>query len=315
MTTKTIRLIIVSVGVFISISVSAHAVRDQLIYPLPGTETEDVVIQWLQRTGYHLRRSKIESNGVRLYAQSGPRYWQIIIRPYSPLATRIKASYTFNGKADPSQVQHLWTLLDDHIKSIMYHAPENQSDMPLIIKSKTKSVVCIYSGRKEKPLKISGFIVDEKGLIISTAHGLSDLKQPITVVLHDGRELPGKVIKLDKRLDLSLVDVRTELDAPIMLSNGRDLTGAAEPLFNVVCTTSPDYAIHPGKINGPPRKLNEQLLWEVKMPIRPGSSGSPVFDLQGNLVAVVKGRYRGAEMVGFLISYGSLIQFLTDSQQ
>jgi serine protease Do len=48
------------------------------------------------------------------------------------------------------------------------------------------------------------------------------------------------------------------------------------------------------------------------MQIRPGSSGSPVFDLGGKLVAVVKGRYRGAESVGFLIPYASLMKFLGD---
>ena len=56
--------------------------------------------------------------------------------------------------------------------------------------------------------------------------------------------------------------------------------------------------------------MSDQLLWQVNMRIHPGSSGSPVFDLEGNLVAMVKGRYRGAETVGFLIPFASLMEFI-----
>jgi len=42
--------------------------------------------------------------------------------------------------------------------------------------------------------------------------------------------------------------------------------------------------------------------------VQSGSSGSPVFDAQGNLVAIVKGRYRGTESVGFLIPLATIIE-------
>lgn len=308
---KTIQVFIVMVGV-VCISVSAHGVRDQMIYPLPGHETEEVVIQWLQHMGYRLHRSTIDSHGVQLYAQKGRRCWQIKLWPHSPLATRVKAAYTVNGTAQPSRLQHLWTLLGDHMKTIENQAPEEFQTMPAAIVSKTDSVVCIYAGYPEKSLQISGFIIDTKGLIICTAHGLRDIRQPVTVVLTDGRHLQGQVVKTDKRFDLSLVDVKTELDVAIELSSGRDLGGDSEPLFNVVCGTHPDAAIFSGAVSGPPRKMSDQLLWQVNMQILPGSSGSPVFDIHGNLVAVVKGRYRGAETVGFLIPFASLMEFIGD---
>lgn len=311
MIAKTIQVFILIVGVA-CISLPAHAVRDQMIYPLPGTETEEVVIQWLQHMGYHLRRSAIDNHGVQLYAQRAHAYWQIRIWPHSPLATRIQATYTANGTAEPSRLQHLWALLGDHMKTIVDQAPEEHPAMPAAITGKSDSVVCIYTGYPERPLQITGFIIDKKGLIICTAHGLSDVQQPIIVVLQDGRQLQGRVVKMDRRYDLSLVDVNTELDTAIALSGGRDLGGDSEPLFNVVCTPHSDVAVIPGTVSGPPRKMRDQLLWQVNMRIHPGSSGSPVFDRHGNLVAVVKGRYRGAETVGFLIPFASLMEFIGD---
>lgn len=312
MIVKTIRLFILGVGLLVCICMPAHAVRDQLIYPLPAPETEALVIQWLQHRGYHLRRSAIDNHGVQLYAQKGRRCWQIKLWPHSPLATRVKAAYTVDGTAEPTRLQHLWTLLGDHMKTIMDQAPEEHPAIPAAIVPKTESVVCIYSGYPEKPLQISGFIIDTKGLIICTAHGLRDGQQPITVVLQNGRQLQGRVVKMDRRCDLSMVDVNTELEAAVALSGGRDLRGDAEPLYNVVCTPNSDSAIIAGTVSGPPRKLNDQLLWQVNMKIHPGSSGSPVFDPDGKLVAVVKGRYRGADTVGFLIPFTSLMRFIGD---
>ena len=51
-------------------------------------------------------------------------------------------------------------------------------------------------------------------------------------------------------------------------------------------------------------------LWQVRMKINHGSSGSPVFDSQGRLAAIVKGRFRGTESIGFLIPFESILQFL-----
>jgi serine protease Do len=312
MIVKTIGFFLFSVGLLVYHAGSIQAIQDQQIYLLPGVETEEVVSQWLLRMGYHLDRTTTDGHGVRLLAQKGHRRWSITLWPHSPLATKVKATYAVDGKPDPSQLHHLWTLLGDHTQSIMGDLPEDPQTMPEAILSKSESVVCIYTGYPEKPMRISGFIIDTKGLIACTAHGLSNIRQSITVVLHDGRELPGRVVKLDKSCDLSLVDVNTELHTSVLLLKGRDLCGETEILYNVVCKPQSESFITSGMVSGSLRRTGNQLLWQVNMQIFPGSSGSPVFDSHGNLVAVVKGRYRDSGTVGFLIPFGSLMKFLGD---
>lgn len=308
-----LRIFIINVAALISIWSAAHAGPGQQIFPLPVTETEDVVVQWFQLTGYHLRRATLSHHGVQLFARKGSKRWQITLWPHSPLATRVEANHSINYRAEASGLKNLWAVLNDHVTVMRDQAPEDRSpDIPAAVFSKAASVVCIYVGYPEKPLQISGFIIDKKGLIVCTAHGLKNLAQPLTVTLRDGRELNGRVVKMDKRYDLTLVDVETELDAPIVLSGGRDLLAETERLFNIVCPTKSNGTIYSGAVSGPPRRTSHQVLWQVNMQIRPGSSGSPVFDAQGNLVAVVKGRYRGADTVGFLIPFDSLMKFLGD---
>jgi serine protease Do len=83
-----------------------------------------------------------------------------------------------------------------------------------------------------------------------------------------------------------------------------------EKVYSVGCPMDLVGSVFPGIINGPPRRVNELTYWQVNMEIHPGSSGSPVFDVQGNLVGIVKGRYRGTQTIGFLIPIETIIAFV-----
>jgi serine protease Do len=153
--------------------------------------------------------------------------------------------------------------------------------------------------------------VDEKGMIISTAHDLKEIKE-ISVALYSGRKIKGQVVKIDPQRDLILVDVGIKLDNPICLDKGRNSLNMGEPLFSVGCPINHGGMIYSGIINSSPRRVKDLVLWQVNMTIHPGSSGSPVFDIHGNLVAIVKGRYRGTESVGFLIPFETILAFLKE---
>jgi serine protease Do len=58
--------------------------------------------------------------------------------------------------------------------------------------------------------------------------------------------------------------------------------------------------------------MNNAPLLQVVMKTLPGGSGSPVFDREGSLVAMVKGRYRGTDIVGFLTPLEIMRQFLRE---
>ena len=88
-----------------------------------------------------------------------------------------------------------------------------------------------------------------------------------------------------------------------------------ERVFSIGCPNNLWGTLSPGTINGPPRLVNVRPLWQVEMNIYPGSSGSPVFDAQGQLVAMVKGRYRGTSTVGFLTPLETMIAFLLNESE
>jgi serine protease Do len=101
--------------------------------------------------------------------------------------------------------------------------------------------------------------------------------------------------------------------AAIRLSESRNLLGMGEIIFSVGCPNNMRDTVYAGTINSPPRKMNDLPLWQANMEIHHGSSGSPVFDVNGNIVGMVKGRYRGTTTTGFLIPMETILNFLKEN--
>jgi serine protease Do len=154
----------------------------------------------------------------------------------------------------------------------------------------------------------SGFIIDERGLIVTNAHVVEGAES-IQVRLSDGRRFNAKVIGRDNRVDLALIKLEgaTGLTAlPLGDSNrmrvgefvialghpfgleqsvsfgivsrkGAPLTVAA-PGFDFIQT---DAAINPGNSGGPLVNMSGQVIGVNSMAARNGSIG---FAIPANLV-------------------------------
>jgi serine protease Do len=281
------------------------------LYPLPITELEGIIFNWLTHSGFEVRRTSLKMGQVQLNAVKAKENWQIFLKPRSPLATEVQARYSVGEQPDEARLQELWGYISRYTKGPSVEKWDAYQGIPTAVLSQIESVVCIRAKAKNEDIQLSGFIVDQDGLIICTAHDLKGVRD-IRVVLYDGRELKGHLVKMDPRRDLALIDINLKSTTFISLAKGRNLLGMGERLYSVGCPVNLGGTVHPGIINGPPRLVNDLPLWQVNMQIQPGSSGSPVFDAQGNLVAIIKGRYRGTESVGFLIPFETIMEFVKE---
>ncbi len=282
------------------------------LQPLPAVELENIISSWLAHSGFEITTTHAEMGQVQLSAVKAEESWQISLRPHSALATQVQARYTFDGQAHEGHLKILW----DHIAGyISGHAEEKSAEIqepdhsiPIAVLSQVQSVVCVKAKSDHNNTQFSGFIVDNDGLIICTAHGLQNLEE-IIIVPYDGRQLKANLVKMDTHHDLAILDVNTKFDTFISVADGRNLLGMGERIYSVGCPIDLRGTVYSGVINSPPRRVNDLPLWQVNMYVHPGSSGSPVFDVQGNLVAIVKGRYRGTNSIGFLIPLETIIGF------
>jgi serine protease Do len=292
--------------------VCAQAEDQTKVYPLPLAEMEEVISSWLVNSGFAVRRSSSEAGKIIFYAARAEDDWQILLKQQSALATQVEVLL---GAED--QAGHMPRELWDHISAYIKHPSDERGielegsnqDVPAAILSRIESVVCIREKTEDSEVQCSGFIVDDEGLILCTAHDLKD-RLEVTVSFYDGSEVKGRVVKRDTHRDLALIRIGARLNAHIPLAGGRALIGMGERLYSIGCPVNLIGTVFAGAMNGPQRRTDDQIFWQVNMKIYPGSSGSPVFDVMGNLVAVVKGRYRGTDSVGFLIPLATVLEFV-----
>ena len=183
--------------------------------------------------------------------------------------------------------------------------------IPQNVLSLIEAVVCIEAVKGKKTEQYSGFFIDADGTIISTTHNLDDFDQ-VSVGLHDGRKMKGEVIKFDRHRDLSLVKIEFRSTFHVQVARGRKNLQMGEQIYSLGCPMNLVGTVFTGIVNGPPRRVDDLTYWQVNMEIHPGSSGSPVFDVNGNLVGVVKGRYRGTHSIGFLIPLDAIAAFMSE---
>lgn len=206
----------------------------------------------------------------------------------------------------------MWDYLEIYSSGIYSSGSRySEQSVPSAVLSLKKSVVCIRAMTKNKPLQFSGLIIDKEGMIISTAHDLEGVRD-VRVVLDDGTEIKGKIKKMDIDSDLALIRINSKINSTISLADSRNLLDNGERVYFIGCPMNHQGMIQSGIIDGLPRRVDSHPLWQVHMETLPGSSGSPVFDAHGNLVGVVKGRYRGTDLRGFVITIETIMEFLTE---
>lgn len=278
--------------------------------PLAVGEMTDLLVKWWEDAGYRIRRMEPEAGHVTLNAIKDQESWQVDLSPHSALETRVSATYS--GKTPDLRQRQFWDHISSYLLSLPTEAPPGSNHpIPAAVLSRIESVVCINARSDETSIQFSGVIIDTNGIVLCTAHDLGN-SQHITVTLYDGQEVTAKLLLKDPHADLSILQLSLKPKAAIRLSEGRNLLEMGETIFSVGCPVNLQNIIYAGTINAPPRRMNDLPLWQANMEIHHGSSGSPVFDVNGNIVAVVKGRYRGTTTTGFLIPLETILHFLKE---
>ncbi len=284
-------------------------------YPIPSAEMEDIVNDWLSQAGFIVYRSTLQAGVIRMKAKMGTESWEILLRQNSPLATEVQAFYTRDDHPDHTHIQTLWNFLSAYHKGSDAAVEASNAAIPTPVLARIESVVCITADLDNgNTIQFSGFIVDSSGLVLCTAHYLKGVRG-MTLTLFDGLKLGGALIKIDYERDLALINVNQQFHTAVSLADGIRLLGMGQKVYSVGCPENLGGTVYSGFINGPPRSVNDHFLWQANMKVYPGSSGSPVFDAFGNLVAVIKARHKGTDSLGFLIPYETIISFVRDMKQ
>jgi len=153
----------------------------------------------------------------------------------------------------------------------------------------------------------SGVIVDASGLVLTNNHiveGATVVKVSLSDEGAEPREYLARVIGHDKQLDLALLEVATDRPLPTVRMGNSSRLRVGDYVVAVGNPFGLAHTVTRGILSARGRALGvgpEAPLLQTDASINPGSSGGPLYDLDGRLVGINVAIVEGAHGIGFAL--------------
>jgi S1-C subfamily serine protease len=154
----------------------------------------------------------------------------------------------------------------------------------------------------------SGFIVDEKGFILTNNHLVEGVKS-LVVGLSTGRLTPGRVVARDYLLDLAIIkiDAKDLVAAPLGESSSLQIGETVVAIGNPFALKGGS-TVTVGVVSAVDRSIlapNGETLYDLiqtDAAINPGNSGGPLVDLSGRVVGINAAVAPAAQAISYAIA-------------
>lgn len=165
----------------------------------------------------------------------------------------------------------------------------------------------------------SGFIVSPDGYILTNAHVVDDASQ-VTVKLTDKREYKAKVVGSDKASDVALLKIAAT-DLPTVKIGDPSKSKAGEWVVAIGSPYGFDNTVTAGIVSAKARALpdeNYTPFIQTDVPVNPGNSGGPLFNLNGEVIGInsmIYSRTGGFQGLSFAIPIDMAMKVKSQLQQ
>jgi S1-C subfamily serine protease len=162
----------------------------------------------------------------------------------------------------------------------------------------------------------SGFIIDDKGYILTNNHLVEGVKS-LVVGLPSGRLTPGRVVARDFLLDLAIVKISaTDLvAAPLGQSSSLQIGDTVVAIGNPFALKGGS-TVTVGVVSATDRSIlapNGETLYDLiqtDAAINPGNSGGPLVDLSGRVVGINTAVAPSAQAISYAISIDAAAPYI-----
>ena len=175
-------------------------------------------------------------------------------------------------------------------------------------RSQLVQIRTVLKGQASQTSVGSGFFVSEQGHIVTNFHVVSEAalkpeRHDLVYVTADGREAPVRILQIDVRHDLALLQAADvplrRFDALAFRAEGNPL-GQGERIYSLGNPLDVGFAVMEGNYNGMVRRsFYPQIFFGGAL--SGGMSGGPALDQEGRVIGINVARRVDGEQVSFLV--------------
>lgn len=175
------------------------------------------------------------------------------------------------------------------------------------------SVVSVRVGRSGERIG-TGFAIDAHQVV--TARHVVVGSLDVQVAELDGERLSARVVGMDARADLALLEVSGGPLQPV-LPGRTDTLRVGDTVVAIGAPYGLGHSLAVGVVGSLGRRIDDGVLefLQLSMPLNPGNSGGPVFDGNGRIVGVLTGTHATAQSIAFAVPVEVLIEALPALRQ
>ncbi len=133
----------------------------------------------------------------------------------------------------------------------------------------------------------SGFIVTQNGYILTNAHVVRNATK-VTVTLTDRREYEAKVVGMDTRTDIAVIKISAQGNLPVVTVGNSNTLRPGQWVLAIGSPFNFANTVTAGIVSATVRPLDngDVPFIQTDVPVNPGNSGGPLFNLQGQVVGI-----------------------------
>jgi serine protease Do len=134
----------------------------------------------------------------------------------------------------------------------------------------------------------SGFIIDPSGVVVTNSHVIADADE-VHVILNDGTKLKAEVIGRDKKVDLAVLQVKTDRPLKAVSFGDSDKIRLGEWVIAIGNPFMLGGTVTAGIVSARNRDINSgpyDNYIQTDASINRGNSGGPLFNLDGEVIGV-----------------------------
>ena len=155
----------------------------------------------------------------------------------------------------------------------------------------------------KQPSLGSGFIIDQKGYVVTNNHVIEDADQ-IKVKLDDDTEFDAEVVGRDPNTDLALLKIESKKDLPVLTMGDSDKLKIGQWVVAIGSPFGLERTVTAGIVSAKGRVIGSgpyDDFIQTDASINPGNSGGPLLNMNGEVVGINTAIVASGTGIGFAI--------------